>query len=281
MRLAETRLRHLNPTLMDSYTRHRAAGMNLADAMRAAAMDGWRQENRGRARPHGNAPEPQREAPAIAGSNADDLRAAVRAELAHLAAGVDPDLVDRLARQWRSAGHAPAADAATALADAARQLRAEAQLGGPISGTATLRHGVNHPSDHLRPPARIHHDTIELPVRSTSATAQFVADTLDQAATDALARQADADHLSGLADRNNRQANLDNGEPDLLATTADEHRVGLLAGQVHRDRAEHDQAVAEQQRRLARAFPPLTSVRPSFSAAPAPMDPTPRRGKTR
>ena len=53
----------------------------------------------------------------------DELDAAVRAEIARLAIDVNPELLDRVQRQWRSAGHAPAADAATLLAQFARDLR--------------------------------------------------------------------------------------------------------------------------------------------------------------
>ena len=140
MRRVHERLRVLHPGLMDAYDRHRAAGVNLAAAMQAAVHDVWtaeaRQRGTSRARPHGNTGDPQ---PALrAGANgraigtgpdpfgmrlADELDAAVRAEIARLAVDVNPELLDRVQRQWRSAGHAPAADAATLLAQFARDLR--------------------------------------------------------------------------------------------------------------------------------------------------------------
>jgi hypothetical protein len=140
MRRAHERLRVLHPGLMDAYDRHRAAGMNLASAMQAAVHEVWTAEARhrgaGRARPHGATGDPD---PRLrAGANgraiasapdpfgmrlADELDAAVRAEIARLAIDVNPELLDRVQRQWRSAGHAPAADAATLLAQFARDLR--------------------------------------------------------------------------------------------------------------------------------------------------------------
>ena len=145
MRRAEQRLRQLNPHLVAAYQRHRTAGRNLADAMRAAACELWERDVRargaGRARPHGNTGEPppalRRGAngravgnmPDPAGRRAvDEMEAATRAEAARLAQGIDPEMLDRVQRQWRSAGHAPAADAAALLAQAARALRTVAPV---------------------------------------------------------------------------------------------------------------------------------------------------------
>ena len=295
MRLAEGRLRQLNPILMGAYTRHRGAGMNLAEAMRAAAHDMWQHETRVHGRPHGNAGDPKpglRPAPKAIGVDSnprgraavDELDAAVRAEVARLADGVDPELLDQVQRQWRSAGHAPAADAASLLAATARHLRAQAQLGGPTTGAATVRRGVNHPSSHRRPPAEIAHDTADVAVRTALAGYQLAADGLDRAAAQALTRQAEAAHLTGLADQNQRAAAIDAGSPDLPATTADEHRDGLASATVRRGVAEYQQAAADQQRRLGRAFPPLTNVYPTLSAGPGPggqNTPTQRKGQTR
>ena len=63
----------------------------------------------------------------------DDLDAAVRREVADLAAGVDPEALDRLQRQWRSAGLVPAADAAGLLAQYAHQLRAEGHVPAAVA----------------------------------------------------------------------------------------------------------------------------------------------------
>ena len=295
MRLAEGRLRHLNPILMDAYTRHRGAGMNLAEAMRAAAHDVWQHETRTHFRAHGNTGDPTpavRPAPKVIGADpdprgraaVDELDAAVRTEVARLADGVDPELLDRVQRQWRGAGHAPAADAASLLAATARHLRAQAQLGGPTTATTTVRRGINHPTSHLRPPAEIAHDTAQVPVRTALAGYQLAADGLDRAAAQALTGQAEAAHLSGLADQNQRAAAIDAGSPDLPATTADEHRDALASGRVRRGVAEHQHATADQQRRLGRAFPPLTNVYPTLSAGPGPggqNTPTQRKGPTR
>ena len=98
---------------------------------------------------------------------------------------------DGLARRARTTGRAPAADAATRLANGARRLRAEAQLGGPVTGTTTIRRGVNHPSDQLRPPSVVDASTEDVPVRSASAGLGSAADALDRAAGQARAHQVE------------------------------------------------------------------------------------------
>ena len=138
MRRAEERLRQLRPNLMDLYDRFRGEGRTPAQAMQAAAYGAWLQAdntNLGpQARPHhGRQPAGLRagahdRALGPAGAMLDDLDAAVRREVADLAAGVDPEALDRLQHQWRSAGLAPAADAADLLAQYARQLRAGGQV---------------------------------------------------------------------------------------------------------------------------------------------------------
>jgi hypothetical protein len=291
MRRAEDRLRHLNPDLMDAYARHRAAGMNLADAMRAAARDLWQ----GEARPHGNADDPhpalRANGPAIGAvpdpdgvRMVDALEAATRAEVARLADGIDLELLDQLQRQWRGAGHAPAADAASLLAQAARQLRAESQLGPPVPGTVPVRRGVNHPSDRKNPPPTITHDTVDVPTRTNQAGYELAADGMDRAAQAIRAGQAAERHLSGLADQQQRAGTVDRGVPDLPGTPPDEHRDAMASGRLHHITAEHDQAGADQQRRLGQAFPQLGAVRPTFSATPAHTNPPTspkRRGQTR
>lgn len=133
MHRAEDQLRRLRPNLMAFYDRFRAEGRPPAEAMKAAAYGVWLHADnttRGpRARPH-----PTRTPQAVrAGANGralgpggsimDDLDAAVRNEVHHLADGIDPTILDRLQRQWRSAGLAPPADAAELLALYARELR--------------------------------------------------------------------------------------------------------------------------------------------------------------
>jgi hypothetical protein len=295
MRLAETRLHQINPTLMNAYARHRAAGLNLTEAIRAAAQEVLQHLPRERkARPHSDKPYDRPPVKAIGATPdprgqaaADELDAAVAAEVQRLAEGVDPDLIDRVQRQWRSAGHTPAADAASLLAHAARQLRAEAHLGGPTIATATIRRGPNHPSSHHRPPATISHDAEEVPIRSTVTGYLLAADHLDRTAAGlraAHAEQAEQDHLTGLADQQLRRAAADQAQPDLPETRADERTDGLTAGHTQHGRAEHDQAVA-QRLRLSQAFPPLTRLTPTFShpqvSPPAAPTTTRRRGSTR
>ena len=296
MRLAETRLRQLNPTLMDAYTRHRASGMNLTDAMRAAAYEVLQHLPRERAaRPHADRPYDRPPAKAIGTAPdplgqaaADELDAAVAAEVQRLAHGVDPELIERVQRQWRSAGHAPAADAASLLANAARQLRADAHLGGPTVATTTVRRGQNRPTSHQRPPVAISYDTEEIPVRASVTGYLLAADGLDRAAADlraAHAVQAEQDHLTDRADQQLRRAAADRAQPDLPVTPADERTDGLTAGHARLGRAEHDQAAAAQRRRFGQTFPPLTSLVPTFSHSPAQPPPSPattrRRGSTR
>lgn len=276
LRLAEARLREIHPLLMEAYVRHRAAGLNLADAMRAAVWDLWRHLQQPRTRPHPG------KGPGITAHLDDALRGAVGSEVARLADGVDPDLVDGLARRARATGRAPAADAATRLSEAARRLRAEAQLGGYVTGTATIRRGVNHPSDYQRPPTAITASTEEVPVRSASAGLGFAADALDQAAAQARAHQAEAAHLDGLADQQHRAATIDSGQADLPATPGNEHHDGLDSGHRHHGLADQHAAAAEQQARLGRAFRPLTVVDPATGVPPTPtMRPSQRRGRTR
>jgi hypothetical protein len=213
------------------------------------------------------------------------LEAATRAEVTRLAADVDPDVLDRLQRQWRSAGHAPAADAAAVLANAARQLRAHSVLRGPVTGTATVRRGVNHANDTDRPPTSVSADTVDIPIRATLAASEIAAQGFDRAADAVRASQAAERHLTGQADQQHRSACDDQSLPDLPATTTNEHREGLTTGHVRRGRAEQDQAVADQQRRLGQAFRPLSTVTPVFSHSPNPGTsqpaPTRRRGSTR
>ncbi len=299
MRRAQDRLATLNPGLIDAYNRHRGAGMNIADAMRAAARDVWQHQTRpttAPARPHGNAGDPSaalRSGPRAIGALpdpagqrlVDELEAATRAEVTRLAADVDPDVLDRLQRQWRSAGHAPAADAAALLAKAARQLRADGVLSGPVTATATVRRGVNHADDADRIPTGVSADTIDVPIRTTQAAYEVAAEGFDRAADAVRAVQAAERHLIGLADQQHRGAAVDQGLPDLPATATDEHRDGLATGHVRRGRAEHDLAAADQQRRLGRAFRPLSSLSPVFSHSQGSMISQPasarRRGSTR
>jgi hypothetical protein len=299
MRRAQDRLATLNPGLVDAYARHRAAGMNIADAMRAAAHDVWQHQTRpttAPARPHGSTGEPPAaftSGPRAIGATpdphgqslVDDLEAATRAEVTRLAAGIDPDVLDRLQRQWRTAGHAPAADAVAVLANAARQLRAEGVLAGQVAGIATVRRGVNHANDTDHPATVVSADAADVPVRSSLAGNELAAQGFDRAAQAVRAAQAAEAHLTGLADQQQRSGTVEQGVTDLPGTLPDEHRDGQAAGRVHRGGAEHDQAAADQQQRLSRAFPPLDRVSPVFSYTSSPFTSQPvttrRRGSTR
>ena len=299
MRRAQDRLATLNPGLVEAYNRHRGAGMNIADAMRSAAHDVWQHQTRpttAPARPHGNTGDPPAAltsgpraigaTPDPAGQRlVDELEAATRAEVTRLAADVHPDVLDRLQRQWRSAGHAPAADAAALLAKAARQLRADSVLSGPVTGNAAMRRGVNHADDADHPTKDVSADTVDVPIRTTLAAYEVAAQGFDRAADAVRAGQAAERHLTGLADQQHRGAAVDQGLPDLPATATDEHREGLATGHVRRGRAEHDLAAADQQRRLGRAFRPLSTLSLDFSHSPSPMMSQPasarRRGSTR
>jgi hypothetical protein len=295
MRLAEQHLHKLNPILIDAYHRHRAAGKNLVEAMHAAVGEVWQHEKQTRARPHGAKADNQsalRATPPALGDRpdpngqrlVDELEAAVRAEVARLADGVDPELLDRLQRQWRSAGHAPAADAASLLATAARQLRADAaqaRLDGPIAGTATIRRGTNHPSSYERPPATLDHELSDVPVHGDATGPEIVAQGLERAADEVRTHRAAASHLSGLSDQQTRASVIESDSIDVPATPVDEHHVGLDSGNRRQGAAECQRADAEQQRRLGRAFPPLTTLSPNPVHTPTVAMPTPRRGRTR
>ncbi len=130
--LAHERLRRMNAPLMDAYDRYRATGMGQAEAMKAAAYQTWLAQARNYqppqsgGRPHG-AREPdqlgQHGPAALPGGPGllDAMDAAVRAEAGRLAAHVSPEALDRLQREWRAAGMAPAADAAELLGQLARE----------------------------------------------------------------------------------------------------------------------------------------------------------------
>jgi hypothetical protein len=276
---AQGRLRDLNPGLMDAYARHRAAGMNLAEAMKAAAQDVWQHQTRSGAtswaRPHGSTAPwsgPPLAVGAVADPNgartADDLETAMRAEVARLAEGVDLEVLDGLQRQWRSTGHIPAADAAKPFADAVRQRQAENQLAGPVTSTTAIRPADNHDHDRAQPAASISDDTLDLPIRSGLGGQEPGAPGPDRPSDTARAGRATGQHLAGLADQQQRAGAVDSGIPDIASTTVNEHQDAVAVSRLHRGDAEHDQAGAAQQQRLSRAFPPLGNLNPTFSAAP-------------
>jgi hypothetical protein len=295
MRLAEQHLHKLNPVLIDAYHSQRAAGKNLVEAMQAAVGVVWQHEKQTRARPHGAKAGDHaalRATPPALGDRpdpngqrlGDELEVAVRAEVARLADGVDPELLDRLQRQWRSAGHAPAADAASLLATAARQLRADAaqaRLDGPITGMATIRRGTNHPSNHEQPPATIDYELAEVPVHGDATGPEIVAQGLERAADEVRTYRAAASHLGGLADQQARAAVIESESIDVPATPVDEHHAGLDSGHRRQGAAERPRADAEQRRRLGRAFRPLTTLSRTRVHTPTVTMPTPRRGRTR
>jgi hypothetical protein len=290
--LAQERLRDLNPGLMDAFARHRVAGKNLAEAMKAAAHDVWQHQTRpapSTARPHGSSPawSAQTSVGTVPDANglrmADEMKAATTAEVARLAEGVDLDVLDGLQRQWRSTGHAPAADAAALLADAARQLRAEGQLAGPATATPAVRQRPDHPPvPNVGDPVPITHDTVDLPVRTSLAAYELAAQGMDSAADVARAGgQATERHLTGLADQQRRAGAVDSGVPNVSSSSVNEHRDAMASSRLHHGDGDHDRAGADQQRRLSRAFTPLGTVSPTFSAAPAAANPTTTQRKGR
>jgi hypothetical protein len=135
MQRAERRLRTIRPNLMAFYDQFRGEGHTPAQAMQAAAYATWAQTDNTTMGPQGR-PHPGRHKQAAAlrggaggralgsgGPHLDDLDAAVRHEVAALADGVDPAVLDRLQRQWREQGLLPPAEAADLLAAYARELR--------------------------------------------------------------------------------------------------------------------------------------------------------------
>ena len=292
MARAEQRLRQLRPNLMAFYDQFRAEGRTPAEAMRAAAYGVWMQADNStlgpRARPH-----PGRQPQGLsAGANGralgagglvlDDLDAAVRREVADLADGVDPEILDQLQRQWRSAGLVPPADAAGLLAEHARQLRSEAARSGTVTGTTTVRVGtrLDEPDEEGR-----WYRTEEVPVRSTAAGPTIAADTIDRTVDAARAAAAQAAHLAGFAQQERGQATRVAGTPDLAATVVDEHRDGLDRASVTYGAADLDALRAAQANRLSRTFPQLTVVQATVpqlaGKQEAPIISTRQRGRVR
>jgi hypothetical protein len=230
MARAEDRLRRMHPGLMDAYDQHRAAGRSPADAMRAAAHEVWEAEARAYpprpGRPHAGptrdelGPGANGRAIGPAGTAINDLDAAIRSEVAHLAEHVSPEALDRLQREWRAAGRVPAADAAGLLLQYADQARADATLPAVVA-------------DQLAATARAGRDPVT---------------------------EAVADNLNGHAAAERGQSELANGTPDLRATPVNEHATGLVTANVDEAAADHDTAGAAQRRRMAQTFPPLTHV---------------------
>jgi hypothetical protein len=293
MARAETRLGQLRPNLMAFYQQFRAEGHLPAEAMRAAAYGVWLEADNTtlgpRAREH-----PGRRATGVrAGANGrslgpggpalDDLDAAVRREVADLARGVDPEMLDQLQRQWRSAGLIPAADAADLLAQHARDLLHTAALGGPESGTTTIRRGVARPG--VNEHGKIVYNTAEVPIRTGDAGLEIAGRNTDGLAEQARAEAAAAEHLAGYADQQHGQGSRAYGTTDLAATPLDERDAGLVAGRVEHGQAEHDSSGADQRRRMAQSFPQLTHVQatnPSLATKQeAQTIPTHQRGRRR
>jgi len=244
MRRAHNRLTQLNPGLVDAYQRHRVNGSNIAEAMRAAANETWDHQTR----PAGGASADPAATFESGQPGAGALDEATRAELARLAADVDPDTLAALERQWRTAGHTPAADAASRLADAA----------APRVGTPPAAQETN----------QVTPDTQQTPLTAGHRTNRAVAE-----ATPPIAAAA----KSGPAgDPPGRAAAPDGTHSE---TRDDEHRDGQENGSVP------EMAGDEQRRRLGRAFRPLGTVELVFSHAPIPTPdrpaPTRRRGSTR
>jgi hypothetical protein len=266
MRRAQNRLAQLNPGLMDAFHRHRAEGSNLADAMRAAGQDVWQHQTRTPRAPveGGGGTEDSPDSLPVVGGNMPaagvELGVAARIEVARLAAGVDPAVLDALQRQWRSTGHAPAADAAARLAHATAPPRPASPPASPAADQAEPMHAV----------------------QAETVLAVYESERAAETIQIGLAEQR---RLAGDAEQATRRALVDQGQHDLPVTAADEHRDAKAIGAVRRGRAEHDQAEAAQQRRLGQAFRPLEPLTPQFSHAPtpppAPAAATRRRGMTR
>jgi hypothetical protein len=127
MSRAEERLRQLRSNLMDFYHRFRGEGRSPAEAMRAAAFGVWLRADNTNLGPYTRAYPGRQPTGLRAGAHGRALGAG-GAVLDDLDAGVDPEALDRLQRQWRSAGLVPAADAAGLLAQYAHQLRTEGQV---------------------------------------------------------------------------------------------------------------------------------------------------------
>ncbi|WP_433392935.1 hypothetical protein [Micromonospora sp. KLBMP9576] len=139
--LALDRLGELHPQWRAAYDRQRAAGKSAPDAARAAAHEVWESEATragasGRpARPHGGPEGPKLRAGAngkalpAGGQALNDLDAAVRAEAGRLLADVSPEALDRLQRDLRASGRAPAADSL----GLARQYVSEARKAGVLT----------------------------------------------------------------------------------------------------------------------------------------------------
>jgi hypothetical protein len=265
---AEQRLAHLKPNLMEYYRRFRAEGHLPAEAMRAAAYGSWMHVDNAnlgpQARPHPG-PQPDALRPGAngraigpGGQRLDDLDAAVRDEIARLAGDVDPTLLDQLQRQLRTQGLIPPAEAAELLAEHARHLLHTAAHSGPAASRATIRRGHARPAAER--PGTVEYDTIDVPIRGGDAGLAIAGRHADDLAQQANADTAAAQHLDGLARQEYQRGSSAYGTPDLTATDTNEHTAGLAAGHVADGRAHHDQAGAEQRRRMGQTFPELTVV---------------------
>jgi hypothetical protein len=208
---AEQRLRKIRPDLMDAYDAHRAAGMPVADAMRAATRDVWEADARRAGAPpaahaQGNTPDRPRirqNGPALpaGGEILNDLDAAVRAEAMRIATHVRPESLDELQRRWRDTGRLPPGDPVGLLRAAAVELR-EAAVAGGLDG---------HTVEAFRIPA----DGIDRAV-------------VTELAARAAAERGDATQAAGV---------LDNPR-----TPVDEHTTALVSSYVAGAKAEHDAA---------------------------------------
>jgi len=289
MTRAEQRLRQLRPNLMALYDQFRGEGRTPAEAMKSAAYGVWMQADNTtlgpQARPHpsrhpaGLRPGAGGRALGPGGPALDDLDAAVRAEVADLAHGVDPELLDQLQRRLRAEGVLPPAEAAALLAEHARHLRADAAREGTVTGTTTIRVGVHadQPDTHGH-----WHRSEQVPVRTSAAGPMIVADAVNRAADTARAAAA---HLAGFAQQERGQATRVAGTPDLTATPADEHRDGLDRAGVTHGAADQDSLRAAQQRRKAQTIQHLTVVQATVAHVadkqPAQIVPARQKGRAR
>jgi hypothetical protein len=269
MRRAQDRLAALNPGLVQAYLRHTTAGMTVADAMPAAAHDVWQHQTR----PPSVLSQRSVEladhasvAPTTGGrdigsavdtrgrARGDELDLAANAEIARLAIGVDQAELERLQRQWRSAGHASAADTAERLASVVSESRRHADMVGG-SGEDIGARDVGAPSRSDRPSpataATTGHDELGPPLEPGRDQATAPKDSNPVAAVDPRTHDTAAD----APDRAYRVGPGDSDRPAAGGTNASEPLP----------------EASDQQRRLGRAFPPLIPTH-SSRHSPAPTD---------
>jgi hypothetical protein len=99
-----------------------------------------------------------------------------------------------------------------------------------------------------------------LAIQTGRAGAEIAGRHIETLAEQVRAEIAAAERLAGYGGQQLGQGSRDYGIPELTVTPADEHDAGLVTGRVEHGRAERDSAGADQRRRMAQSFPPLTDV---------------------